>query len=234
LWLGNELYQYLTERGAHVAYMGHFGGLVGGAVIGVLYRWMRPVQIANHHRKAAREEIDMQAFQRGMDFLGAMEFKKALSVFKPLQEQHPHDLNLKRLVYRAAKADPASDDYHRAARKLLSLSGMDEATSKQTHEIFHEYLDVARPGPRLGAELLAKLARRFADDNYFDDAEKLAGLLQRLAPQHRALPSILLSLGRSYYRAQRKEKFETILQSLISQFPQSDEARVADKMLQVI
>lgn len=233
LWLGNELYQFLTERGAHVAYMGHFGGLLGGAVIGVLYRWMRPALIANHHNVVERKEMDTKAFQRGMDFLGAMEFQKALGVFKSLQEKHPHDVNLKRLSYRAAKADPASDDYHRSALRLLSLSEADEATSRQTHTIFHEYLDCAKPAPRLAPDILAKLAKRFADAGYFADAEKLTGLLQRAAPQHRALPSILLALARAYYREQHKEKFETILQSLIHQFPQSEEARAAGNMLRI-
>ena len=55
-----------------------------------------------------------------MDYLGEMEFQKALGIFKALQEQHPQDANLTRLVFRAAKADPSSEDYHRAALKLLA------------------------------------------------------------------------------------------------------------------
>ncbi len=233
LWLGNELYQFLVERGAHIAYMAHFGGLVGGAVIGMFYRWMRPAMIDGHHQEAEKTEVDAKAFQCGMDLLGAMEFQKALVIFKSLRERHPHDLNLKRLCYRAAKADPSSEDYHRAALRLLSVPEMDEDTSRQTHAIFHEYLDCAKPVPRLEQELLARLAKRFADANYFDDAERLAGLLQRTTPQHRALPAILLSLARGYYREQHKDKFETILQSLIHQFPQSEEARAAGSMLRI-
>ena len=45
LWLGNELYQFLSEQGAHIAYMAHFGGLLSGATIGALYRWKRPALI---------------------------------------------------------------------------------------------------------------------------------------------------------------------------------------------
>ncbi len=121
LWLGNELYQFLSEKGAHIAYMAHFGGLLCGAMMGVVYRWQRPELIDSHHEEVESKEVDAKAFQRGMDFLGAMEFQKALSIFKSLLEKHPDDTNLVRLVYRAAKSDPSSEDYHRATLKLLAL-----------------------------------------------------------------------------------------------------------------
>ncbi|MFZ5522771.1 MAG: rhomboid family intramembrane serine protease [Pseudomonadota bacterium] len=233
LWLGNELYQFFSEHGSHVAYMAHFGGLLSGALMGAVYRWKRPALIGSHHEAAERKEMDGQAFQRGMDYLGAMEFQKALAVFKTLQEKHPQDANLARLTYRAAKPDPSSDDYHRAALRLLSLPEMDADTSDQTHAIFQEYLSCAKPSPRFGHDLIAKLAKRFAGSSHCDDAEKLTNFLHRAAPQHAELPAVLLALARGYYREQRKDKFEAILQSIISQFPQSKEAEAAANMLRV-
>lgn len=233
LWLGNELYQYFGEKGSHVAYMAHFGGLLSGAMIGVLYRWRRPAMIESHHQAAESKEMDKMAFQRGMKYLGEMEFERALGVFKTLQEKHPHDANLARLTYRAAKANPASEDYHRAALRLMTLPEMDAETSSQVHAIFQEYLNCAKPAPRLGHELVAKLVKRFARSGHFDDAEKLAKFLQSSAPQHIEVPGVLLALARGYYREQRKEQFEAHLQSIIRQFPQSKEAEAATDMLRV-
>lgn len=233
LWLGNELYQFFGEKGSHVAYMAHFGGLLSGAMIGVLYRWRRPAMIESHHQAAESKEMDKMAFQRGMKYLGEMEFEQALSVFKALQETHPQDANLARLIFRAAKTHPASEDYHGAALRLLSLPGMDADTSNQTHAIFQEYLNCAKPSPRLGFDLVAKLARRFASSGHFDDAEKLAKFLQTSAPQHIELPGVLLALARGYYREQRKDKFEAHLQAIIRQYPESIEAENATHMLRV-
>ncbi|HCI12399.1 MAG: hypothetical protein A2063_01720 [Gallionellales bacterium GWA2_60_142] len=233
LWLGNELYQFLSEQGAHIAYMAHFGGLLCGAIMGALYRWQRPALIESRHEETESKDMDGQTFQRGMDLLGAMEFQKALAVFKTLQEKHPDDPNLARLVYRAAKSNPSGEDYHRAALRLLALPEMDAATSNQVHSIFHEYLDCAKPAPRLGHDLVARLAKRFSGIGHSDDAEKLASLLQRLAPQHGELPAVLLALARGYYREQRKDKFEEILKSLMNRFPQSKEAEAAAGMLRV-
>lgn len=233
LWMGNELYQFLTDKGAHIGYMAHFGGLACGAAMGGLYRWRQPALIESHHQEAESKGMDATAFKRGMDYLGEMEFQKALGVFKALQEQHPHDTNLTRLIFRAAQADPSSEDYHRAALKLLALTDLDSATSSQTHTVFQEYLNRAKPAPRLGQDLIAKLAKRFAGSSHCDDAEKLAGLLQRLAPQHIELPGVMLALARGHYREQRKEKFEAALQALINKYPQSVEAGMAADMLRV-
>lgn len=230
LWLGNELYQFLSEKGAHVAYMAHFGGLVGGAIMGTLFRRLRPAQIEEQHEAAENKEMDKEAFQRGMNHLGAMEFKKALVIFKSLQEKHPDDMNLARLVYRAAKADPASEDYHRAALRLLSAPGKDEATSGQVHTLFREYMSSAQPFPKLGHDLTAKLAKRFAAAGQCEDADKLASFLQRSAPRHAELPAVLLALANGYHRAQNMDKLKATLQSLTSQFPGSKEAETAARM----
>ena len=143
------------------------------ALVGAVYRWKRPALIESHHDAAESKEMDGQVFQRGMDFLGAMEFQKALAVFKALQDKHPQDVNLARLIYRAAKPNPSGDDYHHAALRLLSLPEMDAATSDQTYTIFQEYLSCAKPSPRFGHGLIVKLAKRFAGSSHCDDAEKL-------------------------------------------------------------
>jgi membrane associated rhomboid family serine protease len=233
LWLGNELFQFLSERHAQIGYMAHFGGLLGGAIIGVPYRWLKSRTLAEQHQNVERDELESQAFQRGMDHLGAMEFRKALDIFKPLQAKHPTDIKLKWLVYRAAKGEPASEDYHRAAIALFSSRTRSADSDEKIHQLFHEYLDMARPAPRLRPDLLADLAKRFADANYQEDAEKLSALLQRAAPDHRALPAVLLALARGYYRAQRKEKFEATLGILMHQFPDTEEAQAADGMLRI-
>ena len=234
LWMGNELYQFLSEKHAGIAFMAHFGGLGGGAVMGALYRKMRPAQIEEHHEAAESKDVDKETFQRGMNHLGAMEFKKALAIFKALHEKHPDDMNLARLVYRAAKAEPASEDYHRAALKLLATPAMDVATSGQVHTLFKEYMSRAQPVPKLGHDLSAKLAKRFAALGQCEDADKLAAFLQRSAPQHNELPSVLLALASGYYRQQDRNKFEATVQALTSRFPDSKEAETAANMLRLI
>jgi len=233
LWLGNELYQFFSGQDSHVAYMAHFGGLLCGATMGALYRLLHPTPIKQYHATIESNEIDSKTFQRGMDFLSAMEFKKAMREFKTLQQKYPHDTNLLLLTFRAAKFEPSSDDYHHAALKLLSLDAMDAATSGQTHNVFLEYLKCAKPSPRLEADLIVKLAKRFAVTNQCDDAEKLAIWLRSTAPQHSEIPAVLLALANGFRREKRNDKMKQILQVLIHKFPQTKEAEVAAGLLRM-
>jgi membrane associated rhomboid family serine protease len=233
LWLGNELYQFFAESGAHIAYMAHFGGLLGGATMGAIYRWRKPSIIESYHEIADQQDSDAHMFQRGMDYFGRMEFQKALGIFKSLQEKHPQDRNLTLMIFRAAKADPASEEFHQSARILLSTIDMDAAATNKVYAIFNEYLSCAKPGARLGHDLTARLAKRFAEAGYCEDAEKLITDLKRSTPEHADYLGVWLSLARGYYRIQRKDKSEEILHALIRQFPDSIEAEVAAGMLRV-
>jgi len=234
LWLGNELYQFLHNHGSSVAYMAHFGGLLCGALIGALYRVLRPARIQAHHQEVGLENQQQADYQVGMNYLTAMEFSKAHQVFKALLAKHPSDLDLARLCYRTAKHDSRSEDYHTAALRLLNLAARDEQTTQQTHQVFHEYLAAAKPAPKLSADLLAKLAQGFASGGQLEDAEKLAALLQRNAPQHAQIPDVLLALARAHYRAQRLDLFRSGLAELIEKFPASPQSETAQDMLRVV
>lgn len=234
LWLGNELYQFFSEQGSHVAYMAHFGGLLSGALMGYAYRWKHSEKINTHHQVVETKELDNIAFQRGVNYLGEMEFQKALSIFKALLENHPDDIKLALLSYRAAKADPSCEDYHRAALRLLSIPTTDANTAEQTHTVFNEYLNSAKPSHRLGTDLISQLAKSFANAGYCEDAEKLSNVLLRIAPQHSELPATLLALARAHFRQQQKDKFNTTLELLKKKFPSSPEAISAREMLRLV
>lgn len=230
VWLGNELYQFYIEHAGGVAFMAHFGGLVCGAAMGGLYRWLRPAQIESGHQHAERPQLDRQLYQKGLDYLGAMEFKKAADVFKTLRRDHPDDPNLAWQFYRAAKYEPAGEDFHHAARHLMLLPAAHAGTD-QLHEVYLEYLALAKPAPRIGGELSIRLARAFASSGHSEDAEKLLAHLLKRSPGHEELPDLLLVLARGYFREGDTDKQRAVLQLLMQKYPEASAANVAEKLL---
>lgn len=192
VWLGNEVYQHFSNNRSRVAYMAHFGGLVCGALLGLVYRMLRSNAIKDSHAAVDDKELEKAEFHKGMDYLGALDFKRALVIFKRIQAKHPQDTQLLRLIYRAAKAEPDSDDYHRAAQELLALSVGGDFQKEQLNSLFHEYMACAKPYPMFNQELLINLAKRFTCSGYTNDAEKLMKWLQSIAPQHIDLPTLML------------------------------------------
>jgi outer membrane protein assembly factor BamD (BamD/ComL family) len=233
IWLGTELYQYFYDKDSHIAYMAHFGGLICGATMGALYLGQKRALVEDNHAKAESQIVDKEIFEQGMDYLGKLEFKKALHVFKKLLEKHPDNINLIRLTYRAAKNDPSSEDYHRSALKFLSLPSKDTTVFDQKHSIFLEYMNCAKPAPKLNHEITVKLAKEFSAHSHSDDAEKLANWLQNNSPTHSELPEILLALARGFYRENRKEKFAEVINKIIQQYPNTTAAASATEMLRV-
>lgn len=227
LWLGNEVYQHLSNHGSGVAYMSHFGGLACGALIGFLYRLFRPKVLNDIHAAVTDSELEQVEFQKGMDYLGTLEFKKALPIFKRLHEKHPEDHKILRLFYRAAKADPGSEDFHRAALQLLTVSAKDNHQAEQLNTLFHEYMDSVKPFPKFDPELIVQLAKRFTGTGYSNDAEKLVKWLQNSSPHHADLPMLLLLLTRGFYHERNNEKAEETRQLLLATFPDSNEASTA-------
>lgn len=232
VWLGNEVFQFYTEPDSNVAFMAHFGGLVCGAAMGGLYRLLRPAQIERGHQQAEQPQLDRQRFEQGLAWLGAMEFKKAVEVFKGLQREHPGDPNLAWQLYRAAKYDPAGEDFHQAAKHLMLLPAA-HTTPGQLFDLYREYLTLAKPAPRIGSELSVRLARAFAKDGHCEDAEKLLAHLMKRSPNHGELPELLLALARGYYREGKEEKYRTTLQLLIQKYPAASEVSVAEQLLRV-
>ena len=227
LWLGNELYQFYSEDGSQVAYMAHFGGLLSGAALGGIYRLWRPQLIESRHRAGDEGKLDQKAFKQGLELLGAMEFGKASAVFEKLLETRPEDPRLVRQAYLAARFDPAAETFHRAAHRLLSLPAMDTAI----HADYLDYQRVAKPGPKLEPDLLARLAMRFAAIGRMEDAEKLARELWFGTPRHRELPAVLLVLARGYHRQGQRDKFASTLERLLRLFPEAPEAGIARTLL---
>jgi membrane associated rhomboid family serine protease len=234
LWLGNEAYQFMFNKDSHIGYMAHFGGLIGGAMMGFTYLLFRSRQIKSNHEEVESRVTENLIFQRGMELLGMMEFKKALREFNMLREKHPNDTNLLLVIYRAAKFNPSSEDYHQAAIRLLTNYSENKETTEKIHSIFQEYSELSKPFPRLSSELIVNLAKKFSLSGHSDDAEKLLFILLAMEPTHKELPKLLLAIAYGFLREKRKDRLVETVQTLRRKYPHSSEAEAAASYLPML
>lgn len=220
LWLGYELFFEIVEPGA-VNRIAHIGGLLGGALIALLTQRFSPTIDHGYLDAEETRERRNREFARGLDHMAAMELDDAREIFEQLHTEAPRDRNVLLQLYNIAKFDPASDAYHRMAHRILALPGSDAATLKLVHEVYKEYVRIARPGFRFQGEELAELGMRFARAGYLLAAERIvAGLLQRNRPFPREAEALLaLTLG--FRRAGQTEKFQRSKTLLFERYPDS-------------
>lgn len=179
-WIINELLQHLAG-GQGVAYMAHLGGLVTGASLMALYLRRRPAAAQPSVQEAPDDGFDAHVAQ-ARRFARELDMERALREWRAAARLRPNDAEVLRAWFAAARYAPASDDFHRAARRIFRLPARDAATLAWQHASYRSYLDLAQPGARIAPEDMARLVRRFARGREFDDAEKLCRALVQTAP----------------------------------------------------
>lgn len=189
-WIFNELLQHFVG-GRGVAYMAHLGGLVTGAALMALAMRRRPRAPAQAGEVPGDDGFEAHV-ARARRFAQALDMEPALREWRAAAQLRPGDAQVLRAWFAAARYAPASEDFHRAARRIFRWPARDAATLAWQHASYRSYLDLARPGARIAPEDMARLVRRFTRAGEFDDAETLCRALVQTAP---ALPGLGQTLG---------------------------------------
>ncbi len=183
VWIAWELVQFFANRGSHVGYMAHAGGLISGALLGfVVMKRFSGRRVEAFHEQRAQEAFDKAEYERARTLAAKLDFKGAGTVFARLAERFPAEAELMKQWYAVAKSDPASDSFHGAVNHIMALPRPDAATRAFQRQVFADYLARAKPQPRFDPHALAAGGLVFARAGDIDDAERVAEILLKLAP----------------------------------------------------
>lgn len=216
-WIVNELMQHWLG-GQGIAYMAHLGGLLTGAALMTGALLLRRVQAPE---TAAAPEPDRfgEHVAAAQKFGAAMKFDKACGEWRAAAALRPGDSDTLRAWFNTARLQPASDDFHQAARRIFRLPATDEGTLALQHASYKTYLDQAKPGARLKPEDMARLARRFARIRQFEDTDKLCRILLKTAPDHPELADTLSACANGLLHAGERDKAIGLLPHLLRLAP---------------
>lgn len=215
-WLGYEIYQYvLLADQSHVNYAAHMGGILSGALLALAAKRLpgatRQDYLDKNPGKARDYTHQLDQAQRLLDELRP---EKALPLFEAILREHPHERRALVGRYRATRFTPGADAYHRAATAILALRDADAATLRLILETFREYIEKAKPAPRLDEALALRLTGRFLATGQLAEAARLIALgLRTQRPSTR-----LVEQGRSLARhwqqqgeGRRAERLQSVL-----------------------
>lgn len=219
-WIANELLQHwLGGRG--IAYMAHLGGLLTGAALMALALAVRRIEAPATAAAPSAVADDGHAAQVALarKLTGELQFERAASAWKAAAKLRPRDADTLRHWFNLAKLWPASEDFHRCARLVFALPGKDDATLALQHASYRIYLDIAKPGARLQADDMVRLARRFTRAREFTDAERLCQALLRTAPEHPRLAETLCLCVTGLLQAGERQRARAWLPELMKRAP---------------
>lgn len=211
VWMANEVVQHMTGESG-VGYMTHFGGLLTGTLLMLLWpaaRRSRPVVAP----VAPRDPFDGHV-ERATQFGKQLQFDRAAAEWQAAARLKPEHQPTLRAFFNTARLQPSSDAFHRAAKLIFRLRDGSEPTVAFQHESYKVYLDQARPSVRLSADQMARLASRFARAGQLDDARRLLQALLASAPTHESAIDALAMVASCQWQAGRRDDALTWLPQL--------------------
>jgi membrane associated rhomboid family serine protease len=218
-WIVNELMQHWLG-GQGIAYMAHLGGLLTGAALMACALLLHRVQAPEPTAAAAAEpDLFGTHVAAAQKYGAAMKFDKACAEWRAAAALRPGDTDTLRAWFNTARLQPASEDFHQAARRIFRLPATEPNTLALQHASYKTYLDQAKPGARLKPDDMARLARRFARIRQFDDADRLCAILLKTAPDHPELADTLSVCANGLLHAGERDKAIGLLPHLLRLAP---------------
>jgi tetratricopeptide (TPR) repeat protein len=224
VWLLNELIQFFAAPESRVAYMAHFGGLLGGAIIGFSNRYLNRSINLDYIEKPEQQKQYAADFERGVELMRNMKFEAAKRIFKQLLKEQPTSLEVLSHLYTVSKTTPDSEDYHQSAATIFKICIDSNKGHSLANQVFNDYIRQAKPAPRLNALICLKLASRFAKAGFMDTVEKIIRILMPKATKLPDLASLLSQTAYAFEQQQNQDKASHYYQMVLKYFPDSNEA----------
>ena len=230
-WLGWELVNLAWNKGAHVGFDAHAGGIVTGALLALGVRalgWERR-EFLDEDTLADAAADDRAGLAKAQQHLGRLEIPAARALLEPIAQRRPEDFDVRVALYRCARYEPRMPQLDAAARQVLTYA----ANAQQAREqktIFDDYRKAGGGRLPLSAAELVDLAKRWPAIGFGADAAKLVGMIIARAPTTTGLAAAALALAREL-RLRAPAEAKQVLGAIERAWPASPEADKARLLL---
>jgi len=230
-WIGNEILQYfLHGELSQVGYFAHIGGFVSGAVLGFVALRVCKIVDESAFDESPQERIAC-LLEQAYELTSKLDLNDARTLVQRVLAIDPENSKALNLLFTIDKMDPADPRFHETAVRLLShLCRGSEGCG--LHETYKEYCRLAKP-PQFKPSLLHALSVIFSDQGFLQDAEQIVRFLLAKQPGDPKMPAAMLRVARSFLRTDTPANGLTMLRLIGQKYPQSHEATIARRLLDV-
>ena len=230
VWLGNEFYQLFGGGASHVAYVAHIGGLVGGALFGIV---CHKLSLGFNQDVIADAPVDniSPRVEKALKHIAELDLETGRSILEKVLAEDPENIDVLTHLFNVYKLDPDNEKFHQVTKKLIFEHTRSYNTYEKAHQVYDEYIRHT-PRPRLSAQLYIQLSTMFATTGHLEKAVKILTMLLKKVPDSPGMPTALLKLARAYSQKGMAGKGNRCLQLICNKYPESTEAQMARKSLQ--
>jgi membrane associated rhomboid family serine protease len=230
IWIGNELYQLFGAGATHVAYVAHIGGLIGGAVFGIVCLKFSLGFDQDVIVDTPVDEISPQ-IEKALQHIAELDLEAGRQILEKVLAREPENIDALTHLFNVYKLNPEDEKFHHVTKTLISELTRSHNTYAKAHEIYNEYIRHTRH-PRLTPQICLQLSMMFAATGHLENAVKILTMLLKKVPDSPGVPTALLKLAGAYSQKGLALKGNRCLQLICNKYPESTEAQMARKTLQ--
>ncbi|MDO9262650.1 MAG: rhomboid family intramembrane serine protease [Desulfosalsimonadaceae bacterium] len=225
IWVVTEIfYQVTSGDTSNVAYMAHAGGLMGGAVLGMIN-----LKLIGLHDEHVFEEEPVDTLSpwlvAAIRSIEALDFDAARIKLNQLLTQAPDNLSAMVHLFHIEKLEPENEKFHNISRKLIFSLCRNPVTHDKAKAFFREYMALTSK-PKLTPDLFLKLSLVFLGSGDIDQAEIMVKTLLKKRSRMEGLPAAILKLVNALEKSGNKEKSRHFREIILSEFPDTHEALI--------
>lgn len=223
VWLGKEIYSQVTVGDAsNVAFMAHAGGIIGGALLGLVNLKL----IGMHDEKvfeAPPEDTVTPILEKALAAMEILDFDTARKFFSEYLGHRPGDITALHHLFHFEKLSPDSDRFHNAAQQLLSAQARTLPTHEKAKETYFQYMELTSR-PKLPPDVFLIMSSVFLGSGEVEQSEKMLGALIKKKPRLNGLSAAVMRLSVAFDKNGNTKKAKYYQDIILSTFPDSHEA----------
>ncbi len=230
IWIGNEFYQLFGGGSTHVAYVAHLGGLIGGALLGIVCLKFALGFNDDVIADTPADEIS-PLIEKALQHIAELDMEAGRQLLEKVLAKEPDNIDALTHLFNVYKLDPEDDKFHQVTQKLIFELARSYNTYEKAHQIYSEYIrHTSRP--RLSPQLYIQLSMMFAATGHLEKSVKILTMVLKKVPDSPGLPTALLKLAGAYNQKGMAMNGNRCLKLICNKYPESTEAQMARKSLQ--
>ena len=232
-WLGWELVNLAWNKGAHVGFDAHAGGIVVGALLALGVRalhWEKR-DFLDEEVVADAQADRANALAQARECIGQLRIPAARALLEPLAQAQPDDFDVCAALYRCARLEPRMPNLARAARAVFALTPRAAAQAREQKTIYDDAFKAGlSPSALDAAHMLAMLRRWPMLGSGADAAAFLSRWIER-APATPGLPAACLGVARDLRARGESASAKSLLDAVVVAWPDGGDADKARLLL---
>lgn len=229
IWIGNELYQLFFGGMSQVAYVAHIGGLAGGAMMGFISLKFPLILDENIFKEDPKDEVT-PLIEEALQIISELDMGQGRKLLIKALQKDPGNLIALTHLFNVEKNTPESERFHKTANKLLSLLIQNNEPPNTVYNIYKEYIRLSNH-PRLSPKLYLNISAICIETGHFEKAKRILAILLKNKPILPGISMTLLKLANGYRQKGMQDNWRKILQVILSKYPDTLEAKIAEKSL---